>query len=137
MHRSFVALVLLGLLAGCSGSDQFPTAKVSGKITYQNKPVPNGTVMFVPEGDKPSATGELKPDGTYELTTYEEGDGAVLGPHTVMITAVEDMSNKLPEQRSGTPQALVPVKYTNNSTSGLTAEVKDVEVNTINFELKD
>jgi hypothetical protein len=130
-------VLVLALLTGCSASDQLPTAKVTGKVAYKGKPVPTGTIMFVPKGDKPSATGELKSDGTYELTTYEEGDGAVLGPHTVMITAVEDMSDKLPELRSGTPRALVPGKYTNNSTSGLTAEVNDVEVNTIDFELKD
>jgi hypothetical protein len=137
MHSRLVSIALLALVVGCSSGNEFPTAKVRGKITYRNNPVPNGTVLFVPQGDKPTATGELNSDGTYELTTYEPGDGAVLGPHTIMITAVEEMTDKLPEQRSGTPKALVPVQYTSNSTSGLTAEVNDTDVNTIDFELKD
>jgi hypothetical protein len=130
-------ILVLALLAGCAASDQLPTAKVTGKVTYKGKPVPTGTIMFIPEGDKPSATGELKSDGTYELTTYEEGDGAVLGKHSIEINALEDMAGKLPEQRSGTPSSLIPDKYSNRSTSNLSAEVEDVEVNTIDFELKD
>lgn len=136
LYRACVVLATMAFVAGCSSSGGLPTAKVTGKVTYRDKPVPNGTVMFVPEGDKPAATGEIQPDGTYELSTYGAGDGAVLGPHTVMITAVAEMADALPEQRSGTPALLVPLKYANNNTSGLTAEVKD-EPNTFNFDLKD
>jgi hypothetical protein len=136
MIRICLMLATVVVLAGCSAGDQFPTEKVSGKITYKNQPVTTGTVVFVPNGDMPSATGEIKPDGTYELTTYEENDGAVIGTHQIMVTAVEDMANKLPEERSGTPRSLVPQKYSNYSTSGLTAEVKEGEPNTVNLELK-
>lgn len=136
IHRNtlfILSLLILSPLAGC-GSGGLPTAPVRGKITFQGKPVPNGSVVTMPEGDMPSATGEIKPDGTYELTTYTAGDGAVLGKHTLMIMAVEDMSDKLPEERSPTPGLIVPSKYTSFATSGLTIEVKQGE-NKFDFEL--
>jgi hypothetical protein len=126
----------LWLDAGCARKTGLPTAPVVGKVTYRGKPVPTGTVMFTPE-DGPAATGNIAPDGSYRLTTYRDGDGAVIGRHKVTITALQDMGNLLPEQRSPTPPPLVPVKYLSAETSGLTAEVKPDVTNTINFDLKD
>lgn len=131
--------VLLGfwwltILPGC-GSSGLPTAPVRGKITYEGKPVPNGSVVSLPEGDKPSATGDIKPDGSYELTTYSSGDGAVLGKHTLMVIAVEDHSGRLPEERSATPALIIPKKYTSFPTSGLSIDVKAGE-NSFDFELQ-
>jgi hypothetical protein len=128
-------LLVLVLISGC-GSSGLTTAPVRGKITYKGKPVPNGTVTYVPDGDKPAATGEIQPDGTYVLTTYDSGDGAVLGKHSIMIIAQEDMAGRLPEERSPTPGLIVPEKYTNFAGSGLTAEVKQGD-NVFDFELKD
>ncbi len=133
-----LALVVLALavlsLAGC-GSNQLKTAVVRGTVSYNGKPVPNGTISFIPKAG-PSATGEIQPDGSYTLTTYRQGDGAVLGQHTVVIVAMQDMSNRLPEQRNPLPPPIIPEKYTSVATSDLRAEVKDEE-NTINFPLID
>lgn len=132
----FSALVLAWSGGGCARKTGMETAPVVGKVTYRGKPVPTGTVMFTPE-EGPAATGNIAPDGTYRLTTYREGDGAVIGRHKVTITALQDMGNVLPEQRSPTPPPLVPVKYLSAETSGLTAEVKPNVTNTIDFHLKD
>jgi hypothetical protein len=126
----------LALLAGCDSGDRQKTAVVKGKVTYRSKPVAGGTVTFVPDAGGPPATGEIKPDGTFTLTTYKSGDGAVLGKHKVFIAAMEDMSDKLPEQRSPTPAATIPLKYTSLATTPLTAEVGDKE-NAVEFVLKD
>jgi hypothetical protein len=134
----FVAGAGVSLLwiVGCAQKTGLPTAPVVGKVTYRGKPVPTGTVMFTPE-EGPAATGNIAPDGTYRLTTYREADGAVIGRHKVTITALQDMGNLLPEQRSPTPPPLVPVKYLSAETSGLTAEVKPGVTNTIDFTLTD
>jgi hypothetical protein len=132
-------LILLALssgLTGCSSQDRMKTAIVKGQVTYKGKPVPNGTVLFIPSDQGPSATGELQKDGTYTLTTYRKGDGAVLGKHKVVIVAMEDNSDKLPEQRNPLPPSIVPDKYTSAVTTDLTAEVKDVE-NVIDFNLRE
>ena len=121
-------------LAGCGG-DRLKTAVVRGTVTYNGRPVPHGTISFIPASG-PSATGELQPDGSYTLTTYRKGDGAVPGRHTVVIVAMQDMSDRLPEQRNPLPPPIVPVRYTSLATSDLRAEVKDEE-NMVNFSLRD
>jgi len=127
-----VALLLLSL-AGC-GERRSGTAIVRGKVTLNGKPVPNGTVNFIPEMG-PAATGEIQPDGSYTLTTYKPADGAVVGAHKVVIVAMADNAGLLPEARTPLPPPIVPVKYTSLATTDLTAQVEDKE-NTINFDLK-
>ena len=130
----FVATAIV--TCGCSKQGRMETAPVSGKVTYRGKAVPTGTVMFVP-GEGPAATGEIGSDGSYKLTTFSTGDGAVIGTHKVTITALQGMGDALPEQRSATPPPLVPAKYLNGETSGLVAEVKPKTKNEMNFDLKD
>jgi hypothetical protein len=135
--QRFALVVLAGSvlpLVGCGGKER-KTAVVRGTLTYNGKPVPNGTISFVPESG-PAATGEIQSNGTYSLTTYRNGDGAVLGKHKVIIVAMEDMSGKLPEARNPLPPPIVPVKVTSLATTDLRAEVKDQE-NTIDFKLED
>jgi hypothetical protein len=132
---AFVVLAASVLpLASCGGGGK-KTAVVRGTLTYNGKPVPNGTISFIPESG-PTATGEIQSDGTYALTTYRKGDGAVLGKHKVIIVAMEDMSGKLPEARNPLPPPIVPVKYTSLATTDLRAEVKDQD-NKIDFNLED
>src|SRR6478752_10675518 len=73
---------------GCTKKGGLATAPVSGKVTYRGKAVPTGTVMFVPS-EGPAATGEIGSDGSYKLTTFSPGDGAVIGTHKVTITALQ------------------------------------------------
>jgi len=87
-----VAAVLAGL-AGCKQSAaEFNVAPVKGKVTHQGQPVKGGSITFQPvgvEGTKAGvkgkpATGEVKDDGTFVLSTYGKEDGAVVGKHRVM-----------------------------------------------------
>ena len=135
--RFVFGVLLLGVALIASGCGQkFPrTAIVRGKVTYKGKPVPNGTVNFVPVAGK-DASGEIQPDGSYTLTSYRPGDGAIPGKYSVVIVAMQDNSTRLPEDRSPLPPPIVPVKYTSLATSDLKAEVEDKE-NTINFDLAD
>jgi len=97
--------------------------------------VPHGTVTFFPASGQ-AATGEIRPDGTYELTTFRRGDGAVAGEHKVVIVALDDTSAKLPEQRSGTPPAIIPDKYTSIATTDLRGTVQEGD-NTLDFTLDE
>jgi hypothetical protein len=127
------------LVAGCSGGAD-GLAIVKGKVTYNGKPVPNGTVNFIPTGGAiPSATGEIQPDGSYSLQTFlgsRPSEGAVIGKHQVVVVAMQDMASRLPEERSPLPPPIVPVKYTSPATSDLEVQVEDKE-NTIDLDLKD
>jgi len=126
-------------VAGCSDGSQ-GLAAVKGKVTYKGKPVPNGTVNFNPvDGNKPSASGKIQPDGSYVLETYlgsRPSAGAVIGSHKVIIVAMQDQEGILPEQRAALPPPIVPSKYTHPNTTDLKAEVEKKE-NVIDFDLKD
>jgi len=134
-YLAAAALVLaLGALAGCSRGGR-SVGHVSGVVTYAGKPVPTGTVMFVPVESGPPSYGNIGPDGHYELSTYCPGDGATIGKHKVMITALEQLPPELANNPNRMPKPLVPNKYIDTKTSGLTAEVNPGD-NQIDFDLK-
>lgn len=130
--------LVLGATPGCTGGSG-DLAVVKGKITFNGKPVPNGTINFLPaDGSKPSATGEIQPDGSYSLQTFlgsRASPGAVIGKHQVVVVAMQDMASRMPEDRSPLPPPIVPTKYTSPATSDLEAQVENKE-NTIDFDLK-
>jgi hypothetical protein len=76
--------------SGCGGSERFSVAPVKGKVICGGKPVAEGIVQFAPISAQPpsgnkagrpgkSGAGEIKSDGTFEISTYVMGDGAVVG----------------------------------------------------------
>ena len=140
-ERRLIAVVIAAacLAAGCNRGGE-GLAVVKGKVNYNGKPVPNGTINFLPDdGNKPSATGEIQADGSYALTTFQSNhasEGAVIGKHKVVIVAMQDMASRLPEERIPLPPPIVPIKYTSPATSDLTATVEDKE-NQIDFDLQD
>jgi hypothetical protein len=101
----FLNLLLLGAM-GCGGSgDQAKTASVTGMVLYKGEPVPMGTVMFTPVAGGPPATGEIQSDGSFVMQTYVAGDGAVIGEHSVIVTAIQPASG-LPEDADSGQQDL-------------------------------
>jgi hypothetical protein len=73
------------MLMGC-GSGPKPV-KVSGVLTLKGAPVEGAMVQFVPTAgsDRP-ALGTTLTDGTFELTTFENHDGAIPGEYKVVVT---------------------------------------------------
>jgi hypothetical protein len=79
-------------LTGCSGSGPATTFQVSGTVKFPDgQPLTAGRILFRPDKDaKYSARGGILEDGTFELSTFNEGDGAIAGVHKVMITPEVD-----------------------------------------------
>ncbi len=138
----FVAIGTLTLLSGCSDSGLTP---VRGKVTFDGKPLPTGSIRFFPaEGGRP-AVGQIATDGTYELSTTEPGDGAKPGQYKVAVESIESTqtgpaptSLEQEMELGGTGRTsvtyLLPPEYSSHKSSGLTATV-DAGDNTINFDL--
>jgi hypothetical protein len=122
---AFAALFSFAL-SGC-GSNNPPTFPVTGKVTFNGEALPMGSLLLQPKAGGPSAQGVINSDGTYSVWTFEEGDGAIPGTHTVLISAAKDNGPESPV----TP--LIPDKY-GTFNSGLEVEVKEGD-NTANFEL--
>jgi len=98
-HRKLSAILVAALLAGCNSQ----MGDVHGKITYQGKPVPVGSVLFVPkvpkeqfEAGKP-ASGAPNAAGEFQLSTFRQNDGALVGPHTVTYMAPQLSRKESPD----------------------------------------
>jgi hypothetical protein len=111
MNRPFVsglgwAAALLTVSAAGCGKGDFATATVTGRVVHQGQGVPDVGVSFAPKGDgkktspgKP-AIGVSDASGNFALSTYEEGDGAVVGQHQVSLSRDPekgDLPGKTPE----------------------------------------
>lgn len=90
MRSSFLWLVvaLLALQASCQKQpERLPVFLVKGKVLVQGQPAAGAMVGFVPLDDpfalKPQA--KVAADGTFQLSTYELGDGAPAGKYGVTI----------------------------------------------------
>jgi len=123
--------------AGC-GAKRDPklplTVPVSGKVTLKGAPLEIGTITFHPqEGTAGNpADARLLPGGTFTLSTYQNGDGAVLGKHKVTI--------QIPPRLDGEParpNLTVPPEYTTVALTPLTAEVKQDGENQFDFTVED
>jgi hypothetical protein len=84
---------LMCLLCGCGGQSEFPIAPVSGVVTCEGKPVPGAQVFFEPLQTGESALvgkqgyAAANEKGEFVITTYDSGDGAVIGKHAVHVLA--------------------------------------------------
>lgn len=84
-------LLWVPLVLGCGSSGDNPVATAGGTVTLNGQPVSNLVVTLTPiaTGDDglpgKSASGITDESGQFTLSTYEIGDGAVVGEHRVGI----------------------------------------------------
>lgn len=140
-NAAFLACLVTCLAAGCGGSgDQLETAPVSGTVSYNGELLKIGSLLFVPEDGGPSAQGKIEEDGSYTMGTYTATDGAILGKHKVMITAMtSEGGSGLPEDAvdgNAGAVSIIPEHYGDLENSGLFVVVVAGD-NERDFELKD
>jgi hypothetical protein len=110
---------------------------VTGRVTYKGMAIQRGTVLFSPLDAKlPPARGVIEADGSYRLTTFRDGDGAVAGEHRVIVNALEEVAPGLETGQPGyrTPTSLVPDKYSNLNTTPLQRTIA-AQKNVVDLEL--
>ena len=154
---AFCFVASLPLWSGCSFGPAGPgTVPVSGKVTYDGKPVAAAIVQFKPNGGEKAegAVGRTNAEGQFEMTT-REFSGVMPGKYQVTVFKYESTkpANKQPaasenEEEAYTPpndnarpapgpKNLLPAKYAQPDKSGLTAEVTVGGANEFNLELVD
>jgi len=120
--RVIVAAAAL-LAAGCGRH----AAKVSGRVTFEGRPLTNGVVSFTPVKPGSSAYGTIDAESRYALQTGAE-KGIDPGDYKVTVAA-----NATPEEaaqmgfkvgREGIMPLLTPLRYADVATTPLTATVK-------------
>lgn len=136
-NRGFVAVVsrqlhimkmasLIVALTGCGGIINSGPVSVTGKVTYNGKPVTGGVVTLIPvsptKGQKVEAP--IEEGGTFQLTSSSPGKGVVPGEYFITLT---------PTVRRGKPEFSVryrDIKYTDfvetiTGSREMTLELKD------------
>jgi hypothetical protein len=90
---SLILCLLLGT-TGCASKGD-----VSGKVLYRGKPLPGGTVTFLPAGGKGVFFSPIQEDGSYSLTQVPSGE----------VTIIVETESKNPAPK-GNPQAAARAK---------------------------
>jgi hypothetical protein len=91
------------------------TVPVKGVVTYQGKPLTGGEISFEPEFGR-EANGAIQPDGTFVLTTFKEGDGAIPGTHRVAVSGNTSEHSTTPQKYKNATSSKVEVMVTEGKT---------------------
>lgn len=134
--RSTVAVVALLVSLAAAGCRQPEIVPVSGRVTFEGRPVPQAILQFLLES-RPMASGGTDPDGRYSLSTKRPGDGGYLGRHKVIIVpwlpVDSDESAEAAAIRTR-PRPDIPKPY-QSATTPLSVEVTAKGPNIFDFEL--
>jgi hypothetical protein len=111
---------------GCSGGST-ATYPVTGIVKRSNgEPLRGGRIIFQPIGQSTNAArGIIADDGSFQLGTYSDRDGAVAGAHKVTITPA------VPEDALDDPASIaryrsaIDLRYQSVATTPLEFNVKD------------
>jgi hypothetical protein len=122
------------ILSGCSKPGP-QLIEVRGKVTYQGKPVTQGSISFSPKssaiGGLRPAQGGIKSDGSFEMQSLPGKKGVQPGEYLV---AINSYTGSFIE---GDVVYIVPKRFSEASSSGLTVTLPKEE-NSVekNFDLK-
>ena len=141
---------------GCGASGP-ATHAVTGTVTYQGSPVEGATVGFSPAaGEVRSAVGVTDSQGKYQLTTFEQDDGAMEGTYRVRVFKYDrdpvqvemdldgvGQSDEMPDDyvpeaatEVAAPTNLLPQKFSNPATTPLEFTVEKGD-NTFDIDLDE
>lgn len=104
------------IFIGC-GDGRPERVQVSGRVLIDGEPLKHGSVLFHAKDHRP-AYGELGADGSFQLSTYELGDGCVLGAHAVSVNGAEVLN-------ATSTRWHAPKKYREAGNSGLVVNVDE------------
>ena len=116
--------LLVVLVSGCSERPE--THLVHGMVVYPDgKPLTHGTVEFEATYEKTpiTASASIAEDGTFQLGTYENNDGAIAGQHRVAVISHHQIGTGYERPGKVPPPHLDP-KFCDFATSGLEFEIK-------------
>lgn len=155
-----VAAAAIVLGGACNrGANKPKTYPVTGTVTDNNgQPVAGATVNFTPK--EPAAPGQTQgqsgpqaasavtdEQGRYQIGTFAKGDGALPGEYLVSVTkyegggptggsgSEEEYRPPLPGEEPIVPKNVLPQKYANPNTSGLSVKV-EAKSNTYDIKLQ-
>lgn len=149
-----VAAIAAGGFVGCGRrvDDKWtrmrpPVYSATGIVEYQGEPLAGAMVTFLSgkdDGSDPNAQmayGQTDRSGSFRLRRFPEYEGAVAGDYRVSVTKVEFIPTTPPNpdpERDYPPleKSVLPDRYRDGKTSGLTATVTAEGPNEFRFVLE-
>ena len=130
-HQVSVVAALLAALAvtGCGRSEKrVPVFQVSGAISFEGKAPAGAQIVLHPvSGSESDAlvapVGKVKDDGTFQISTYGEGDGAPAGEYKATVQWFKIVADPSGSGGGRGPNVLPP-KYSTAQLSPITVSVK-------------
>ena len=147
-YRAALTAGVLALVVGCGPKSGLDLVPVRGEVTYNGKPLAEGTVVYLPEQASAGrqATGPLQPDGSFSLTTQKRDDGVMKGSYQIVVYAYKPHpgepktreEHEAMVQKGGIERGhIIPMKYTEPATSGLSDTVDENHSGFKKIELTD
>ena len=120
------------IIAGCNRGPAM--YQVRGKVFYKDGSIPSGmgAVHFEPTNESTAtirkvASGNIGPDGSFELMTHKPSDGVVQGEYVVTIAVVESATD---------PTLLSAEKYRNAKTTPIPPITVDHNISDLKFDIE-
>jgi len=145
-------LAVVGVV-GCQPSGLSGLVPLKGMIFWDDQPLAGAQIIFDPEEGQRSASAVSLDNGSFAATTLKYNDGIYPGKYRISVAKTEVIDHRTPEQKARdesseidesharippSPElvikAIVPEKYNDFNTSGLTVEVG--KSGQRNFELR-
>lgn len=134
MNRLLLAILACGaaLSVGCNRNPT--TYPIKGRVHFPSgSPVRMGTIETKSRELGINARGTINSDGSFELTTFQPGDGAVAGWHDCVVVQLiihgEEFKGKV------SSFGVVDPKHASYGSSGLSFEVSPTQTNQVSLEV--
>lgn len=112
-----VCFALLGMIAvGCGPRDIGGRVRVSGRVLYDGKALPVGTVLFAPESNRNAGVAKIDTAGRFSTLLLP-------GKYVVVVRASNGADTMDKDGNFIQANSLIPVKYNDANTSGLSVDV--------------
>lgn len=138
------SICLIPFTTGCGSSDKWKdsrptTSEASGVVTFNGKPLEEAQIVLVPEGTSAAGSALSGVNGEFSLAAFPPDAGVVPGTYNVMVVksfVPQNPDPNDPESRSiQYAKALIPAKYSDARTSGLSITVPESGVTDLKLEL--
>jgi hypothetical protein len=138
-----IALALMAIslaTTGCGGDGRVDVNPVAGKVTVKGQPAVGAQLIFYAQDEAlkepgiPVPEGTVGEDGSFRLTTYEEGDGAPAGQYKVSVIW-EQVLKESNDPESRVARDRLDGRYAHPDQSGLTATIAEGDNQLPPFEL--